>query len=104
MSGTMLRDWIDLQHEKDQLIRNAWEKWHLTIAATVMALYGEDYMSEEQEELLALVAKTIRYHLKQDSEVEIDDGDARNVAGHLLLIVPEWRAILQEAGEKGPTF
>lgn len=98
-------EWMDLQAKKDRLFSEAWEKWHLTVAATIMALYGEEVgMSEEQEELMKLVAKTIRYHLRQDSEVEISDFDARNVAGHLLLIVPEWREILQEAGQKGPRF
>jgi len=56
----------------------------------------EERMTQRQEEELALIMKTIRYHLKLDGH-EVTEAEARNVAAHLMLVVPAWRE------QRGPT-
>lgn len=97
-------EWIDLQHKKDQLVRDAFDRYATTVKATIMATFGKEAgMTQEQQDLMDKVSKTIRYHLGLD-KVEVTEAQARNVAAHLLLVVPEWRELLHEAGRKGPTF
>lgn len=50
----------------------------------------EDAVTMDQE--LKLITRTIIYHLGLDGHV-VTEAQARNVAAHLMLVVPEFREI-----------
>jgi hypothetical protein len=54
-------------------------------------------MKTRQQELVDMVAQKTRYHLGLDGH-EVTEAQARNLAAHLVLVVPEWRAVWMEAG------
>ena len=67
----------------------------LLLAIVIAAIVGEGTMTESQRAEQDLITKTTIYHLGLEG-VEVTEAQARNLAGHLQLVVPEFRELAKE--------
>ena len=99
-----LIEWAEAHDAHNQALRDQMDEFARHCAGYWLAIeHQEGLLTREQTDMMAQVMKTLQYHLGMDGH-EIIVVQARNVAAHLLLLVPDWREQLSELAKKGPTF